>query len=396
MTVPHRPPPGTVNSNPVWPQSLERVAAVRFARRSNQFESTVQFYRDLVRLPVHETFTNSYSSDGVIFGLPDASADLRDRPIRRPRSGRSARTALPLLSGSRGDGCCAARSRRGQASSQWRRIPSGRLTAPSHIAIPRVESSSSRRSSTEPTSEVPCVDRCVSRIPTPVHAPMSAQRRSKRRSLAPRASKYVASTVSTMRGTTSSQAELPRTAPGARTLARIAPIAFTVSQWAHRAGTDVMSAPNSASSVPARTFPSVAGARWGRGKPMSRRESPPGQYLTTDFPVLSAGSTPRTPLDRWSSPLEGLVREPVSWTWGSFLALRAGSGRSTSAASRIGRSSTCAGAASASTRYSSTSISNPSAAFAIGWSDGGYTTNLPLEGILNGQAFVAFNLAVSR
>ena len=52
--------------------------------------------------------------------------------------------------------------------------------------------------------------------------------------------------------------------------------------------------------------------------------------------------------------------------------------------------------ASASTRYSSTSISNPSAAFAIGWSDGGYTTNLPLEGILNGQAFVAFNLAVSR
>ena len=73
MTVPHRPPPGTANSNPVWPPSLERVAAVRFARRSNQFESTVEFYRDLVRLPVLETFANSYSSDGVIFGLPDAS-----------------------------------------------------------------------------------------------------------------------------------------------------------------------------------------------------------------------------------------------------------------------------------------------------------------------------------
>ena len=60
MTVPHRPPPGTANSNPVWPPSLE-------------FESTVEFYRDLVRLPVLETFANSYSSDGVIFGLPDAS-----------------------------------------------------------------------------------------------------------------------------------------------------------------------------------------------------------------------------------------------------------------------------------------------------------------------------------
>ncbi len=27
---------------------------------------------------------------------------------------------------------------------------------------------------------------------------------------------------------------------------------------------------------------------------------PPGQYVTTDFPVLSAGPTPRTPLERWS------------------------------------------------------------------------------------------------
>ena len=34
---------------------------------------------------------------------------------------------------------------------------------------------------------------------------------------------------------------------------------------------------------------------------------PPGQYLTTDFPVLSAGPTPRTPLDRWSFAIEGLV-----------------------------------------------------------------------------------------
>ena len=59
---------------------------------------------------------------------------------------------------------------------------------------------------------------------------------------------------------------------------------------------------------------------------------PPGQYLTRDFPVLSAGPTPRTPLDRWSFSIEGLVREPVSWTWDAFLALPSASGRSTSAA----------------------------------------------------------------
>ena len=33
-----------------------------------------------------------------------------------------------------------------------------------------------------------------------------------------------------------------------------------------------------------------------------QRRSPPGQYLTKDFPVLSAGPTPHTALDRWSEP----------------------------------------------------------------------------------------------
>src|SRR2546428_11405489 len=50
---------------------------------------------------------------------------------------------------------------------------------------------------------------------------------------------------------------------------------------------------------------------------------PPGQYLTNDFPVLSAGPTPRTPLDRWSLRIQGLVRQPVEWSWSEFLALPA-------------------------------------------------------------------------
>src|SRR5688572_16633751 len=48
---------------------------------------------------------------------------------------------------------------------------------------------------------------------------------------------------------------------------------------------------------------------------------PPGQYLTRDFPVLTAGPTPRIPLDRWSFEITGLVREPVRWDWESFMAL---------------------------------------------------------------------------
>ena len=39
---------------------------------------------------------------------------------------------------------------------------------------------------------------------------------------------------------------------------------------------------------------------------------PPGQHIVTDFPVLSAGPTPRTPLDRWTFTIDGLVSEPVT------------------------------------------------------------------------------------
>src|SRR5947207_13847005 len=47
---------------------------------------------------------------------------------------------------------------------------------------------------------------------------------------------------------------------------------------------------------------------------------PPGQYVTRDFPVLSAGPTPHTPLDEWTFTIEG-GSEPVSWTWDEFEAL---------------------------------------------------------------------------
>jgi len=48
---------------------------------------------------------------------------------------------------------------------------------------------------------------------------------------------------------------------------------------------------------------------------------PPGQYVTRDFPVLSAGPTPHTPLERWDFTVSGEVDEPRRWTWEEFRAL---------------------------------------------------------------------------
>src|SRR6188474_145787 len=50
---------------------------------------------------------------------------------------------------------------------------------------------------------------------------------------------------------------------------------------------------------------------------------PPGQHLVPDFPVLSAGPTPRIPVERWSFELKGLVRRPARWTWNEFQQLPA-------------------------------------------------------------------------
>ena len=117
---------------------------------------------------------------------------------------------------------------------------------------------------------------------------------------------------------------------------------------------------------------------------------PPGQYLTTDFPVLSAGPTPRIPLDQWSLTVEGLVRESVSWTWDEFMRLPN--------REWVVDISCVTKWTKLDMRWRGVSVDTllenvelvPKAAFVIAWSDGGYTTNLPLADLLNGQAFVAW------
>jgi hypothetical protein len=58
-----------------WPEHLP-VGAVRVGRTSAHYDQTVQFYRDLVGLPVLESFKGSYGEEGTIFGLPDTASHL--------------------------------------------------------------------------------------------------------------------------------------------------------------------------------------------------------------------------------------------------------------------------------------------------------------------------------
>ncbi|WP_423202328.1 VOC family protein [Mycobacterium decipiens] len=59
-----------------WRKELASIGSIRFARRSSNFEETVRFYRELVGLPLYETFAESYGSNGAIFGLPSSKLTL--------------------------------------------------------------------------------------------------------------------------------------------------------------------------------------------------------------------------------------------------------------------------------------------------------------------------------
>jgi len=61
--------------NNMWPGNL-RVGALRVVRSSTHYDETIEFYRDLVGLPVIGEFRDSYGEDGTIFGLPNAVTHL--------------------------------------------------------------------------------------------------------------------------------------------------------------------------------------------------------------------------------------------------------------------------------------------------------------------------------
>lgn len=48
---------------------------------------------------------------------------------------------------------------------------------------------------------------------------------------------------------------------------------------------------------------------------------PPGQHLTKDFPLLSAGPTPRVPLDQWQFQITTEAGQTRQWSWAELLAL---------------------------------------------------------------------------
>ena len=130
----------------------------------------------------------------------------------------------------------------------------------------------------------------------------------------------------------------------------------------------------------------------GRRQPPGDEASrlPPGQYLTNDFPVLSAGPTPRIELGDWSFTIDGLVGDSVTWSWDEFQALaRQEWTVDISCVTKWTKLDMKWHGVSVDTLLAAVDL-DPKAAFVIAYSDGGYTTNLPIADVVNDQAFVAY------
>ena len=115
---------------------------------------------------------------------------------------------------------------------------------------------------------------------------------------------------------------------------------------------------------------------------------PPGQYLVRDFPVLSAGPTPRVTPDTWEFRIIAESGEQRTWDWAAFRALPAVDVtvdlHCVTKWSKLG------------TAWRGVSVDvlvdgiETNAEYALVLSYGGYTTNLPLRDLLDGKAWLAF------
>ncbi|MEU4337752.1 sulfite oxidase-like oxidoreductase [Micromonospora lupini] len=124
------------------------------------------------------------------------------------------------------------------------------------------------------------------------------------------------------------------------------------------------------------------------GRPRSQEPAlPPGQYLTEDFPVLSAGPTPRVSLDTWEFVISVENGTEYRWSWQELMALPQETPmvdiHCVTHWSKLG------------TTWQGVSLDtlldgvDTGAHFALAHSYGGYTTNLPLDDLRGGRAWVA-------
>jgi len=123
--------------------------------------------------------------------------------------------------------------------------------------------------------------------------------------------------------------------------------------------------------------------------PETTERLPPGQYLTEDFPVLSAGPTQHVRTEDWTFTLRIGPRPVATWTWAEFNALPQ---------SRMTRDIHCVTKWSKfNTPWQGVLVDDvlaaagiaPPTGYTLAHSHDGYSTNVPVADLVTGKAMVA-------
>jgi DMSO/TMAO reductase YedYZ molybdopterin-dependent catalytic subunit len=113
---------------------------------------------------------------------------------------------------------------------------------------------------------------------------------------------------------------------------------------------------------------------------------PPGQYVETDFPVLTAGPTPHVDADEWGFRVEGMVRSEQEWSAAQFRELPFEEVPcDIHCVTKWSKLGTSFGGVSVDALLADAA---PQGAYAMAFCYGGYTTNVPLADLTGGKAWV--------
>jgi DMSO/TMAO reductase YedYZ molybdopterin-dependent catalytic subunit len=136
---------------------------------------------------------------------------------------------------------------------------------------------------------------------------------------------------------------------------------------------------------------SIFGRREAEEQVRKEGRLPPGQSLTQKFPVLHYGPTPRTDLDKWDFRVFGLVEEEKVWNWEEFNQLpRKKVTMDIHCVTRWSKFDTEWEGVSLKTLIDEGIITpKPEANFVIQHCEQGYTTNLPLDAMLQPNVLIA-------
>ena len=129
----------------------------------------------------------------------------------------------------------------------------------------------------------------------------------------------------------------------------------------------------------------------GRGRAGTEKPGrlPPGQYLTTDFPVLSAGPTPHVPRESWQFTLQTGSQLVKTWSWGDFVRLPITTLKpDIHCVTKWSKFDTTWEGVSIDDLLADAGLEAPTA-FTMAHSSEGYTTNVPVEDLIGGRAMIA-------